>query len=155
MSASSEKLRRNQLDRNFESFKIKVNTLRPKKGWIKEIRMALGMSMADLGSRMGVIKQRIEALEKSEVSGNVTVDSLKRAADAMDCEFVYYFVPRQGLQKFLEEEARKIAGKIVRENELSMKLEQQGTSHSAQANLVDEIANELIRSEGKRIWRSK
>ncbi|WP_413584484.1 mobile mystery protein A [Bdellovibrio sp. HCB274] len=155
MSASSEKLRRNQLDRNFENFKSKVNTLKPKKGWIKEIRMALGMSMADLGSRMGVIKQRIEALEKSEATGNVTVESLKRAADAMDCEFVYYFVPRQGLQKFLESEARKIATKIVQENELSMKLEQQGTSNSAQANLVNEIANELIRSEGKRIWRSK
>ena len=155
MPTNSEKLRRDQIDRNFLNFKSKVQTVMPKKGWIREIRMALGMSMADLGSRMGVIKQRVDALEKSEATGNVTIDSLKRAAEAMDCEFVYYFVPRHGLQKFLEEEAKVSAKKIVANNELSMKLEMQGTSEEAQERLANELANELLLTKDRRIWRSK
>ena len=87
-TSKNNKLRRSQLDRQLNPLAVLRNFKRPKKGWVREIRTALGMSMADLASRLGVIKQRIEGLEKNEVAGTVTLESLRKAAEAMDCEFV-------------------------------------------------------------------
>lgn len=148
------KLRRAQIDRQFAGSK-KAFPIVPKKGWVHEIRTALGMSMSDLGSRLGVIKQRIEALEKGEISGKVTLQSLESAAEAMDCDLVYSFVPRQGLQKALETQAKKVAQKIVADTEHSMGLEQQSTSSIAQKNLLEDIVRELIRKEDRRIWKKE
>lgn len=149
MGSKIAKLRRSQIDRQRGLQTARV----PKKGWVREIRTALGMSMADLGSRLGVIKQRIESLEKGEVSGSVTLQSLERAAEAMDCEFVYSFVPKQGLQKTLEAQAKKVARQIALATEHSMALEFQSTSSSAQKELIEEIAKELLRKEDRRIWK--
>ena len=90
----NNKLRREQLDRFFEELK-KVNLKRPKQGWLKEVRQALGMSMQDLALRLGTIKQRIQRMEKDELPGKVTMDSMQKAAEAMNCEFVYFIVQKQ------------------------------------------------------------
>lgn len=154
MRAKTAKLRRAQIDRQFAVGK-KAFPLVPKKGWVHEIRTALGMSMSDLGDRLRVIKQRIEALEKGELSGRVTLQSLENAAEAMDCDFVYSFVPRRGLQKTIEAQAKKVAQKIIADTEYSMELEQQSTSSQAQKNLLEEIVRELIRKEDRRIWKKE
>ncbi len=154
MRSKTVKLRRAQIDRQLTAG-VKKNQLVPQRGWIHEIRTALGMSMSDLGDRLGVIKQRIESLEKGEVSGRVTLQSLEKAAEAMDCDLVYSFVPRRGLQKTLEEQARKVAQKIIADTEHSMELEQQSTSALAQKNLLEEIARELLRKEDRRIWKTE
>jgi predicted DNA-binding mobile mystery protein A len=154
MRAKTAKLRRMQIDRQFVA-EVKKNPLVPKKGWIHEVRTALGMSMSDLGDRLGVIKQRIENLEKGEVSGRVTLQSLENAAEALDCDFVYSFVPRRGLQKTLEAQAKKVAQKIITDTEHSMELEQQSTSALAQKHLLEEITRELIRKEDRRIWKTE
>ncbi len=153
--SKTAKLRRTQLDRLFKehgrAFAIKT----PKTGWVKEIREALGMSMTDLAARLGVIKQRIEGLEKNEVAGKVTLESLQKAAEAMNCEFVYFFVPKEGLQKTLENRAKLVASDIMKTTEHTMELEMQGTSKSAQKELAEEIARDLLSKEDRRIWRKR
>jgi predicted DNA-binding mobile mystery protein A len=151
MATKTSKLRRKQLDKQFANTRSLYGSS-PKGGWVREIRSALGMSMQALGQRLGVIKQRIEALEKAEVEGKVTVESLKKAAEAMDCDFVYAFVPRKGLQKFLEQEAQAVAMGIVGTTSHSMNLELQGTSKSSKSDLVADIAKDLIDKEDRRIW---
>ncbi len=155
MKSKTAKLRRAQLDRQFEAAQGLRSVKTPKTGWVREVRTALGMSMNDLATRLGVIKQRIEGLEKNEVAGTVTIESLRKAAEAMNCDFVYHFVPKQGLQKTLESQANKVAEEIVKSSEHSMSLELQGTSKSAQKALVEEIAFELLRNEDRRIWSLK
>ncbi len=44
------------------------------------MRQALGMTMQDLGERLGVIKQRVERIEKDEVSGKVTLQTMQETA---------------------------------------------------------------------------
>ncbi|AHZ84230.1 hypothetical protein Bb109J_c1535 [Bdellovibrio bacteriovorus] len=155
MKSKTAKLRRAQLDRQFYAVQGIGALKTPKTGWVREIRTALGMSMNDLATRLGVIKQRIEGLEKNEAAGTVTLESLRKAAEAMNCEFVYYFVPKQGLQKTLEAQALKVADEIVKSSEHSMSLELQATSKSAQKALTEEIAQELLRNEDRRIWSRK
>lgn len=156
MGNRTAKLRRNQLDRYFSSYKSVLLGKAPKHGWVKEIRQALGMTMQDLGARLGVIKQRIERIEKDEVSGKLTLHTLQETAEALNCELVYFFVPKgEGLQKSLEAQARKTAQSIVQSTEYTMQLEEQDTSKQAQRELIESIAEELLLKEDRRIWRSK
>lgn len=154
MGTKTAKLRRNQLDRFYKDSIRVLETRTPKYGWVREIRQALGMTMQDLGERLGVIKQRVERIEKDEVSGKVTLQTLQDAAKAMNCEFVYFFVPKgEGLQKNLEEQAIKAARDIVRTTEHTMQLEAQDTSRQSQQQLIENIAQELLMKEDRRIWR--
>ncbi|WP_413570316.1 mobile mystery protein A [Bdellovibrio sp. HCB117] len=156
MGAKTAKLRRHQLDRFFRQSTAVLSVPAPKYGWVKEIREALGMTMQDLGERLGVIKQRIERIEKDEVAGKVTLQTLSDAAEALDCELVYFFVPKgQGLQKNLEAQALKAAREIVKSTEHTMSLEAQDTSKQAQQHLLESVAQELLLKEDRRIWRTK
>lgn len=154
MGAKTAKLRRNQLDRFFQG-KLQVFSLNaPKDGWVKEIRQALGMSMADLGARLNVIKQRVERIEKDEVAGKVTVQTLRETAEALNCELVYFFVPKgEGLQATLEKQARLAAQEVVQKTEHTMHLEKQDTSRASQEELIREITQELLAKEDKKIWK--
>jgi predicted DNA-binding mobile mystery protein A len=156
MGLKTAKLRRHQLDRSFAESKDVLLGKQPKYGWVNEIREALGMTMQDLGERLGVIKQRVDRIEKDEVEGVVTLRTLQEAAAAMNCDFVYFFVPRgEGLQKNLEEQAHKAARALVKSTEHTMELEDQGTSKQAQSLLIESIAQELLMKEDRRIWRMK
>lgn len=88
---------------------VDVDAMRPPAaGWVKSVRSALGMSAAELGSRMGVSRQAVYSLQASEVAGTVRLESLQRAADALDCKLVYALVPRTTLQGTVEAEAERL-----------------------------------------------
>jgi len=70
------------------------NIQQPQRGWIRAIRDALGVSGPQLAFRLGVSKQRISALEKAEIEGGASLNSIRQAADALDCDLVYALVPR-------------------------------------------------------------
>ena len=155
MASRGTQLRRTQLDRFFKDHKSTLQIRRPKQGWVREIRQALGMTLQDLGLRLGVIKQRIERIEKDEVNGKVTLHTLQQTAEALNCDFVYFFVPREGLQKSLETQARKDAREIVRSTEYTMQLEEQGTSGLSQSQLLESLVQELLIKQDRRIWKTK
>jgi DNA-binding transcriptional regulator YiaG len=46
---------------------------KPKEGWVRTIRTALGMSGSQLGERMGFSRNRISVLERKEADGFVNV----------------------------------------------------------------------------------
>jgi len=156
MGTKTAKLRRNQLDRFFNENPRVFSVSMPKHGWVRELRQSLGMTMQDLGERLGVIKQRIDRIEKDEVEGKVSLKTLQETAEALNCELVYFFVPRgQGLQNMLEEQALLAAKEIVSATENTMSLEKQDTSKEAQRLLIEELAQEMVNKEDKKIWRAK
>lgn len=63
--------------------------------WIKVSREALLIPPAVLAERLGLAKASIGGLEKSEMSGTLTLGKLDQIAKAMDCELVYALRPRQ------------------------------------------------------------
>lgn len=153
---TTKKLRRTQLDRFFKQNRAAFSAQAPKQGWVKEVRQALGMTMQDLGKRLGVIKQRVERIEKDELSGKLTLQTLQEVAKALNCELVYFFVPQgEGLQKTLQEQAKKAARDIVQSTEYTMELEAQGTSKQSQQQLIETIAQDLLLKEDRRVWRTK
>ncbi len=67
--------------------------IHPPGGWIRSKRTKMGITGRQLASKLGVTKQRISALEKAEISGAASLKSMRQAAEAMGCEFVYALIP--------------------------------------------------------------
>lgn len=81
--------------------------IRPSAGWLRPIREALGLTLADLAQRLKVTPPAVRSFERAEAEDRITLASLRRSAAAMDCELVYVLVPRTGtLATLAETEAR-------------------------------------------------
>ena len=94
---------------------------------MRALRDALGMTGAQLGTRIGVQPQTVEAIEKSEAAGTIQLKTLRRAAEALDCTLVYALVPNRSLETVIEARARKIATRELQGIAHTMRLEAQGT----------------------------
>lgn len=140
-----ERLRRQYLDRQLDTFqKVSPQTI-PTAGWLHEVRVALGMPVRWVASRMGITPSGLSHLERREASGAVTLEALRRAADAMDCELVYAIVPRAGsVSKALERRARAVAMETIGRVSHTMRLEDQATSSAEQEAEIDDLVHELL-----------
>lgn len=97
----------------------------PRLGWVRAIRDALGMTAADLAARMGVTGPAVRSLENKEMDGGAQLSSLRRAAEAMDCTFVYAFIPHSTLQQTVERQAGTILEEQMKRVHQTMALEAQ------------------------------
>lgn len=152
---AGSRIRRAQLDRFFDRSEEVLKYSMPKKGWIKEIREALGMSMNDLAERLNTQKQRIERMERDEVYGKVKVDTLRKVAEAMNCELVYFIVPKSSLQETIEKQARMTATEIASHVDTAMKLEMQGIPVTSHEQMIEDLTHQLVFDNDRRIWKSK
>lgn len=66
--------------------------------WIRAVRTQRGILGKQLAKKMHVSPARISVLEKDEQRGAVTLKMMQKAADALDCQFVYAFVPKSAQQ---------------------------------------------------------
>lgn len=107
-------LKRKQLDARLRAV---TPVPAPDDGWIKSVRTALGMSAAQLGRRMEVSQQTVAGLETSERNGSITISSLARAAEALNCDLQVVFVPKTSLEATVlaqaEAKARDERNRIV------------------------------------------
>src|SRR5271170_6645665 len=95
-----------QLDKRFARLKSLTNeAARPSRGWIRAIREAIGMTTGQLAKRLGVQQPRIIELERGAATGNITVKSLERAAEALGCRLVYTLVPEKPLADTIRQRA--------------------------------------------------
>lgn len=68
--------------------------VRPPHGWISTLREAMGLTLADLALRLKVTPPAVRSFEIAEAEDRITLRSLRRTAEALDCDLVYAFVPR-------------------------------------------------------------
>ena len=126
MKAQFKELRLKQLGRSLAAFKKAQGTPRPKRGWLRAIREATGLSLTKVGKAIGATRSHVQALEKSEADERITLRSLKKVAAAMSCELVYAIVPKSGtLEGLVEKRAYLAAATRVRAVEHTMALEDQ------------------------------
>jgi predicted DNA-binding mobile mystery protein A len=116
---------------------------RPDDGWIREVRIALGMTSAQLAARMRISQSAVTQLEQSEVAGTARLESLRRAAAALDCDLVYALVPKRGLDRTMHDRAVELATR-------GLTPEESGGDPEVLARRVDHIAGRLV--DGGRLW---
>lgn len=124
--------------------------VRPPRGWIKAIREALGMSTAQLARRMGISQPGVVVLEQSEAMAHIKLETLQRAAAAMNCRLVYVLVPEEPLETMVRKRARLIAMQHLGAVEHSMKLEAQGVDDmAARERQLEALASQI---DARTLW---
>jgi len=124
----------------------------PKEGWVKTIRQTIGMNTRQLGERCNVSSERIIKIEADEAEGRTTLNTLEKAAKAMDCKLVYAFVPLSGILEFIEKTAENKAKAQLERASHHMVLEDQKVSNQALNDQIEILKDELLRNNIKSIW---
>jgi predicted DNA-binding mobile mystery protein A len=143
---------RRQLDKRLSTALNADALTRPPRGWVKAIREALGMTTAQLAKRLGVSQPRVVGIEQAEVKGAITLDSLERAAHALDCRLVYALVPRKPLDALVEERATRLASKRLESTRHTMALEAQALDTGDEDEQRKRLIRRLIEQAGSELW---
>lgn len=118
-------------------------------GWIRRMRLSLNMTLNKLGNACGVSTATIAQLEKRESEGRISIETLRRAAEAMNCEFTYAFVPKTDMHEFIHLKAYEKAKRILLSADLHMSLEDQRVESDTEER-IQRLKKKLIH-EGK-VW---
>ena len=145
---------REQLDETLKVFAASADVARPIKGWIRAIRNALGMNMRQLAIRLEVSQSRIAKIEQDELSGALTIKTLEKIADQLDCVFVYGFAPRTTLEGTVRNQAACIAKERMNTISHHMYLEAQGLTKPHSKAAFNNMVEELLESPSK-LWDMK
>jgi predicted DNA-binding mobile mystery protein A len=143
---------RKSLEARFSQIRPVDRFARPYKGWIRAIRDSLGMTTIQLAQRLGVSQPRISAIEKNEVNNSLTLETLMRVAEALDCRFVYALVPNSSLDDLVRQQARKVALESLSQVEQSMRLEDQEVMGAERQSQLEDLIDDLIAHDLRRIW---
>jgi len=146
-------LQLSQVDQRLAPWRRMANDVPPRGGWLRAIRKALGMSAAQLAGRLGVAQQAIVNFERNEAAGKITLQSLQRVAQALDCRVVYAVVPNNPLVQMRRARAQALADQLVRPVAHSMKLEAQGVSDKETRRQRKELTDEILRGSARKLWR--
>lgn len=153
MKSKNDLLVVRQLDLKLKELKPCQALSVPQDGWISLIRKTLKMSLRQLGGRLSVTPQGVRELEIREKEGTITLRSLREAAEALDMQLAYFFIPKDGsLEKMIERKAYELAARIVNRTATTMKLEDQGNSPERIEQAVKEMGENLKKEMPKQLW---
>lgn len=150
-----------QLDKQLREWQnLTYKSTRPRSGWVKTLRKALGMTAQQLADRLGLTRSRIVQLEDAEKNDAITLKTLKKVAGALDCELVYVIVPKispegNTLEDILKNKADELAEMTVARVSHSMALEDQSINKHKQKKQKEELTKHLLEGSLKKLWRSK
>lgn len=149
---NKKKLIREQLEVALQKFEPLREAYIPKKGWIRAIRDGLGMTARQLASRLGIAQQAVARIEKDEQTGSVTIKTMRRIAEGLDCMFVYGFVPNSSLEETIREQVKLIAVKRLTQASQTMLLENQKLSDLENKKVFAEMVDELMSTLPSYLW---
>lgn len=139
---------RSSLDERFRELGPVSRYTPPVRGWIKAVREALGMTTAQLATRLGIKQPTLVAIEQSEAKSSIELATLRRVAEALDCTLVYALVPRRPLDATIRERAGAFLRRRRAPIEHSMLLEDQ----SVKAKDLDARLDAVVRETNPRLF---
>ncbi|MEX0610435.1 MAG: mobile mystery protein A [Balneolaceae bacterium] len=150
---NKKKIQIDQLESRVKRFSHARELPNPPTGWIRAIRLALGMSLQQLADKLTITKQSVQEIEMREKEGSITLRSLRETARTLDMELVYGFVPKDGsLEKYIDKKARSLAEKIVSRTSNTMKLEDQENTNQRLKKAIEERMITIKRELPKALW---
>jgi len=153
MINDNRKLMIEQLDKKLAKYaQIGKNGI-PLGGWIKSVRMALNISLTQFAKILKKSAPTVKSIEEREANGSITLNKLSEAADALNLDLVYGFVPKDGsLEKMIERRAHEVAEEIVRRTSHTMKLEDQENTEERLKKAIKDRAEKIKNELPKYLW---
>lgn len=143
---------RTQYQAKLESLNALPALARPREGWVRTLRKALGMSIPQLASRLALGKAQISQIERVETEDRITLKQLRRVADALDCDLQYVFVPRKPIAEMVREQARQKAQRLVHKTHIQMMLEAQQLPPDQLQAQIEAETERLLREMPRDLW---
>jgi len=101
---------------------------------------------------MGVAQATVVQMERSEAYETIQLATLRRAADALDCDLIYALVPRNGsLQHAVNAQASRRAHRAISAVDRSMELEDQAVRDPQEVRASLKRAT-LQLAASRRLW---
>jgi len=123
----------------------------PRRGWVREIRDALGISQSQLAARAGVSRATVQQWERAEARRRITLMSLDRIAAAMDCRIAFAIVPKGGtLDDIRRRQAFARAEILLNEKVKSNKTPPRPGDLERRR---ERLAAKLLRGSSRKLWR--
>ncbi len=111
------------------------------------------MSATALARRLKMTASGLRKLEKAEADKTITLASLQKMADALNCELRYALVPRQPLEQMLLDRAREVISEEMKPVEHTMALEDQTVQGANRQRQIDALAKMLLAQKSRRaLW---
>ena len=151
MAYQNKKLRLEQVDEQLKELR-KIELDKPPSGWINAIRTAISMSAKQLAKRLQISQQALSNLEKREVEETITIGKLREIGNALNLKLVYSFIPDNSLESMIDEQANKLARKIVMRTSLQMEIEDQRVEDKKLKKSIDQRAKEIARKMPMNLW---
>ena len=152
MKHQFNKLKLDQVDTTLQQVRRTTVPPPPNSGWIRTIRESLGMTQAQLAKRLGITRQGLDGLERGEVSGKITLESLRRLAEALNSRVVYMVVPDTSLTEMRRSRATKLAETQLKRVSHSMKLEAQGVKQGEAKRQLARLVDEILSENPRKLW---
>lgn len=153
MDISKHRLLIEQTDNKLALFRPLISITIPQKGWIHTVRIALKMSLRQLGNRLKISPQSVKEIEEREATGSITIRGLKEVGAVLDMKLVYGFIPKgQSIEEMIEKRALEIAKDIVMRTSYTMQLEDQENSKTRLEKAIKNRAEEIKTKMPKYLW---
>ena len=153
MKNNKQQLLLEQTDRKLQVFRGLKTITTPTKGWINTFRIALKMSLRQLGHRLQIAPQSVKEIEVREANGTITLKSLRDVANALDMKLVYGFVCKhESLEQMIEKRALALAKEIVMRTNNTMTLEDQQNSAERIEQAIAQKTAEIKYEMPKYLW---
>ena len=154
MQKNFSELKLRQLDAALDRWRNADLPPRPPSGWIKAIREGLGMTATHLAGRLGVTTSTVTRLETSEADDTISLGTLRRVAEALECEVRYALVPKQSLEDTLKARALAMALRQMAPISHTMALEAQATSAEAKEEQTRALVEALRAGSPRKLWKN-
>ena len=83
---------------------------RPPEGWLRAMRLAVGIPAAQIADTMGFSSKMVFQMERAEQKRKISLERLERMARAIGCDLVYGLVP---WERSLEDRAMELVEREV------------------------------------------
>ena len=127
----------------------------PPEGWLCTVRKALNMPVSKLAKRLRVGRATIYQAEKGELTGSVTLKTLNKIAQAMNCRLVYAIVPESDVHSLIKSQAKLMAQTIVHQANVHMALEDQSLSQADVEREIERLTHKIMNEDDSELWDTK
>lgn len=122
-------------------------------GWIRSSRTAIGMTLKQLAKRLGFSVPAAKNFEMREVDEAITLASLRKIANAMEMDLVYYFKPKQdSLDDLLQFRVELKAKELMERSNQAMLLENQEADNKNKSREYDRLITEIRNQKLSSLW---
>lgn len=94
----------------------------------------------------------VRKFEQAEADGAITLRSLHKLADALNCDLRYALVPRKPLAEILLDRAREVAKSNVDPVAHTMALEAQGVSEEHRRQQIESWTRRFLTGPRRELW---